>query len=67
MMFATQMELADRMAAVLLKDEDMSGKTMLQVNVHLPRIIALDDVRQALAELPAHAVTAALNSGAELN
>jgi predicted acylesterase/phospholipase RssA len=52
MMFATQSELADRTTAYLLKDEDMTGRRMLRVNVNLAKPIDLDDAKEALKLLP---------------
>lgn len=57
MIFATQMEAADRIAA----RRRLDGARMLRVNVSLPRSISLDDVDQALKTLPARAVTQARN------
>jgi patatin-like phospholipase/acyl hydrolase len=63
MMFATQMELSDRMAGFLLGDEEMTGTRMLRVNVNLEKSIALDDVEGAVSVLPALAVREARNNG----
>jgi len=61
MISATQMESADRVCGMLLKDERWTGARMLRVNVGLPRNIPLDDVDQALKILPPRAVTQARN------
>ena len=61
MMFATQMELSDRLAGHLLGDEEMTGKRMLRVNVSLAAGVGLDDVKESVSKLPPLAVREARN------
>jgi patatin-like phospholipase/acyl hydrolase len=51
MMFSTQSELADQVAALLLGDATMTGQRLLRVNAQLEKAIELDDVQEAIQKL----------------
>ena len=62
MMFSTQSELSDLAAAYLLDDENMTGSRMLRINVQLDKLVALDNVADAIRRLKPLAEHAARSS-----